>query len=1726
MADDKALRELVVKVKNEQREKRQQSVSELEEKQREFANYIKNRYDRNAQRAELAGELREWLNKGNKPSDFFQLKCGDMFNGYILPRYKEAFLYSVDNVTRWQYSTSYWRRSFRSAKYAYYYDRIISMMSSFHRDLGIDKSYIDILKLNLPEDEKAYYKDTYHTNQNAAVIAYELDIHPDQMEPVVIDILNGEGELTITHSLIAGICMSSNANMHEYLGKLLLAARLQEGLRQSICEAADCGSVEAFLAILKVINENNLIRFSSVKRAVGTWTGLLNTETADIERISAKTVNLLTECLADETKRREYLYSEDSMQIYLALWSYGCIEAEAAVAKFIALAESGTHHQILTAGYFAANLDNPNLAHRTAQMVIEKHESLDILAVYMPYVMPSWHSGYGGAYLSNDELLKRYFYDKSDAEKFYERLKEIYAWIPKKTVEFSPCIFPWYTASISRGSVVMKMGLIAYALCSTDKADEVCPRIKDCKEYERSALLELLLKEPVTDTQYTALTDMLSDRAEYVRKKAFSIAKTTQFKEENYLQMEDMLRYKAADMRAGLIEILSNEKRTAEECFASVKSLLADKKEEKRTAGLDLAMRILDNEDNQQYYDVCRSLCAAIEKPTSKEKILIEKILGNADGEKNAREPLFTKEDAYIPNIEMGEFAKEALAVFMRYFPQSSIANELYPDKKSSASKSKNGTMDEAEADVISLDKFIEAHRDDEFVKSNGETAVLGSCQLVEFWANNQYRIPLDNLWSDWCEKELKGSPERIMRMLIRISSYKYLDVFSKPAKAYAERLYGKGYGLTYSEYEHNIIPKIIDMLKSKYVPWEDCRMLSAAAEIWFMKCVPDEDVMLKFDDSGMTYHKRPYVHLIGSAEIAPIMCGAYYRNSKYNMESFALDILVHTRCKNDKRRVTQGYYNSDILMDMRGKGGYAKRVTLPSASEYFVMAYQGKISERALYHYIFGGSTDTMAESFSVMTGAVPVYREQQIASGRDYYSSYRKINGVSQLLNKVFDSKKNVSEQLTKEDMELLAFVDKIYENAIKEVLSVELTRGDTPTAYSKSIRSIGRIYGLDNFISILMALGKDTLERTSWSSTETKKASLSHLLAVCIPNPDDDAAKLANAMKDTDITQKRLIEAAMYSPEWLDIVGAYLDWDGFKSSCWYFMAHMNERFDDKKQAIIAKYTPFTAEELNAGAFDLEWFEAAYKMLGEKRFNMIYDAAKYISDGTKHSRARKYADAALGKLKPKETAETIFDKRNKDLVMAYSLIPLDTENTEDDICERYLNLQRFLKESKKFGQQRAASEKRVVDIAMQNLATRAGYADVLRLTLRMEAKLIDDSRELFDDKEIDDVVVRLDISEPGKPKAVCTKAGKELKSIPARLKKNAYIILLNDTKKKLTEQYRRTKAMFEQAMEDQTVFTVSEITALLKNPVAEPVIKYLVFICKKKQGFIDGTNLLNYTGRKSKLAPEDAVVVAHPFDLYQGGHWVDFQRYLFDRQIVQPFKQVFRELYVKTDEESEMTHSLRYAGNQIQPAKTVACLKGRRWVADIEDGLQKVYYKENIVASIYAMADWFSPADIEAPTLEWVCFFDRNTGKELKIKDIPDIIFSEVMRDVDLAVSVAHAGGVDPETSHSTIEMRAALLEFTLPLFKLENVRIKDTHAHIKGELAEYTLHLGSGVVHKMGGAMIPILPVHSSHRGRLFLPFADDDPKTAEILSKALLLAEDKKIKDPKILMQINS
>ncbi len=230
-----------------------------------------------------------------------------------------------------------------------------------------------------------------------------------------------------------------------------------------------------------------------------------------------------------------------------------------------------------------------------------------------------------------------------------------------------------------------------------------------------------------------------------------------------------------------------------------------------------------------------------------------------------------------------------------------------------------------------------------------------------------------------------------------------------------------------------------------------------------------------------------------------------------------------------------------------------------------------------------------------------------------------------------------------------------------------------------------------------------------------------------------------------------------------------------------------------------------------------------------------------------------------------------------------------------------------------------------------------------------------------------------------------------------------------------------------------------------------------------------------------------------------------------------------MFRELYVLTKQETKdggVSH--RYDGQQIQPRQALTLFGQRGW--NTQEGIFKVFHDVGLTASAHFDSGVTTPLEVEGATLAGVSFTKRDEWKPIPLNEVPPRLFSEVMRDLDLVVSVAHAGGVDPEASASTVEMRASLLRETCELLNLKNVIFKSSHAIIQGQLAEYSLHLGSGQVHRMPGGALCVVPVHSQHRGRLFLPFADDDPRTAEIVSKALLFARDNEIQDPTILEQI--
>ncbi|MDX6521564.1 MAG: hypothetical protein QOF08_2169, partial [Gaiellales bacterium] len=706
--------------------------------------------------------------------------------------------------------------------------------------------------------------------------------------------------------------------------------------------------------------------------------------------------------------------------------------------------------------------------------------------------------------------------------------------------------------------------------------------------------------------------------------------------------------------------------------------------------------------------------------------------------------------------------------------------------------------------------------------------------------------------------------------------------------------------------------------------------------------------------------------------------------------------------------------------------------------------------------------------------------------------------------------------------------ARLGEIVDRVRRRVVDVELRRGEAPTAASRAALAIRDSGGLGVLMRLLTALGRDGFVR-GWSyDGEARSVVFSRLIRATSPREGDAPDLFAAAVASAGIADKRLIELAMFAPQWARHVERAVGWPGLASAIWWFHAHTKDTswtVDQDVRAVwaaeVSERTPLASQDLMDGAVDVEWFGDVYAATGGERWKALDAAAKYCSTGGGHKRAQLFADAMRGKGDEQALQRRIDEKRHQDSVRALGLLPTpEGEQHDQAVLGRYQAMHEFIRSSRQFGSQRQASERRAAEIGLENLSRSAGYADPIRLGWAMEARGAADLAEGVV-VERDGVVVRLSIDADGNPDLSVRRADKPLKTVPASLRKDEQVAELRSRATALRRQAGRIRGSLEEAMNRGDGFSGAELYDLTRHPTLWPRLSRLVLVGEGPTGYPDGDGraLRDAGGAMHAIGSGETLRIAHPVDLLADGAWHEWQRDAFVRGLVQPFKQLFRELYVPTaDELAGDGGTRRYAGHQLQPRKALAVLGGRGWVHHPEEGVRRTFHRESLTAVLVFLEGFATPAEVEGLTLEEVRFFRLGTGDPVVIADLPPRLFSEAMRDLDLAVSVAHAGGVDPEASASTVEMRAALIEETCGLLKIENVRIDAPWVLIDGRLGEYSVHLGSASVHRRPGGAVCIIPVHSQHRGRLFLPFVDDDPKTAEVVSKMLLLARDDEIKDP--------
>jgi len=274
---------------------------------------------------------------------------------------------------------------------------------------------------------------------------------------------------------------------------------------------------------------------------------------------------------------------------------------------------------------------------------------------------------------------------------------------------------------------------------------------------------------------------------------------------------------------------------------------------------------------------------------------------------------------------------------------------------------------------------------------------------------------------------------------------------------------------------------------------------------------------------------------------------------------------------------------------------------------------------------------------------------------------------------------------------------------------------------------------------------------------------------------------------------------------------------------------------------------------------------------------------------------------------------------------------------------------------------------------------------------------------------------------------------------------------------------------------------------------------------------------------------------------------------------QITQPMKQAFREIYLLTDAEiNTRTYSNRMAGHLIKQHQFNALASTRDWrytlVGAWDHGIDCVARKRlpkfDMKAEFWTieLTDSQDYSDsgiwtyIGTDQVRFVTAYDET----IPLEDVPPLVLSEVMRDVDLFVGVASVGN-DPAWQDSgglpqyrnywqaysfgdlreTAKMRKQILERILPMLKIRDVAsIRGRFLVVKGKIRTYKIHIGStNILMEPNDQYLCIVAARSqaSKMEKVFLPF-EGDRGFSILLSKAFLLAEDDKITDSTITSQL--
>jgi hypothetical protein len=429
----------------------------------------------------------------------------------------------------------------------------------------------------------------------------------------------------------------------------------------------------------------------------------------------------------------------------------------------------------------------------------------------------------------------------------------------------------------------------------------------------------------------------------------------------------------------------------------------------------------------------------------------------------------------------------------------------------------------------------------------------------------------------------------------------------------------------------------------------------------------------------------------------------------------------------------------------------------------------------------------------------------------------------------------------------------------------------------------------------------------------------------------------------------------------------------------------------------------------------------------------------------------------------------------------------------------------------------------------------------------------------------------------------------GKALKSVPANVKSEH-----KDELKELQQSLKDIQAMLP-AQRDRidSLFLLQKTwpweqwsERYLSHPLVGTIARRLIWVVDGTPALFSDGEATDVLGRPLVPANSAQVAIWHPIGRTTD-EIVQWRQRLEELGVTQPIKQAHREIYLLTDaERTTDTYSNRFAAHILRQHQFSAVCAARAWKNKlrlmVDDsyppatrelphwGLRAEFWIEGI-GDNYGIDTNDSGVYLRLST-DQVRFYrteaapnwahaggggyarataglgQGDANQPLPLDQIPPLVFSEIMRDVDLFVGVSSVGN-DPTWQaggpggryqdywqhysfgelSGTAVTRKQVLERLIPRLKIaDRCSLADRFLVVRGHKRTYKIHLGSSnILMEPNDQYLCIVPDSRSRStdNTLFLPFEGDNTLSI-IISKAFLLAEDVKITDTTITRQIDA